>query len=91
MKSQGQAPLILVLVPTRELALQTEREANRLKNSPEEYRVLPIYGGVDINRQIQMLKKGVEIVVGTPGRIIDLLTQNILFLHDVKVLYDKIQ
>lgn len=63
-----------MLVPTRELALQTEREANRLKNTSDEYRVLAIYGGVDIGRQIKQLKKGVEIVVGTPGRIIDLLS-----------------
>ncbi|MEM4247555.1 MAG: DEAD/DEAH box helicase, partial [Candidatus Woesearchaeota archaeon] len=58
----------LILAPTRELALQTEKEIRKLDKS---VRSITIYGGVSINPQIEKLQKGVQIVVGTPGRILD--------------------
>jgi len=75
----------LVLVPTRELAVQVADHISRF-GKYARLRVLPVYGGEPIGRQIQALEQGVQIVVGTPGRIIDLLERRILDLSSVKVL-----
>lgn len=61
----------LVLCPTRELSMQVAEEIKKLGKYKRGLRVEAIYGGESINRQIKQLKKGVHIVVGTPGRIID--------------------
>ncbi len=58
----------LILAPTRELALQTEKEIRKLDKSVKS---LTVYGGVSINPQIEKLQHGIQIVVGTPGRILD--------------------
>jgi ATP-dependent RNA helicase DeaD len=58
----------LILAPTRELALQTEKEIRKLDKSVKS---ITIYGGVSINPQMERLEQGVQIVVGTPGRILD--------------------
>ena len=76
-------PQALVLAPTRELALQ-------VANSMTEYgkhlhiRVLAVYGGQPYGPQINNLKRGVDIVVGTPGRLNDLLERKVLVLNDIK-------
>jgi len=75
----------LVLVPTRELAVQVAEHIGRFAKYAR-LKVLPIYGGEPLRRQIQELEGGVQIVVGTPGRIIDLLERRILDLASVKVL-----
>jgi len=72
----------LVLAPTRELAVQTADHIRRISRYTK-LRVLPIYGGESINKQINELKKGVHIVVGTPGRIIDHLQRRTLSLSGV--------
>src|SRR4051794_11959097 len=67
-------PQALVVVPTRELGLQVAKDlqaAGRLRG----VRVLPIYGGVAYEPQIDALRKGVEILVATPGRLLDLIKQ----------------
>jgi len=74
----------LVLVPTRELAVQVAQHISQLCNH-KGLRVLPVYGGESIGRQIQTLAKGVHIVVGTPGRVIDLLERGRLSLMSVKI------
>jgi ATP-dependent RNA helicase DeaD len=74
----------LVLVPTRELAVQVAEHVGRL-GKYARIQVLPVYGGEPIGRQIRALKGSVQIVVGTPGRIIDLLERHILNLGSVKV------
>lgn len=61
----------LVMVPTRELAVQVEQEA-RVLLSGTDFRAASFYGGVGYSRQNELLEKGVEIIVGTPGRVIDL-------------------
>ena len=80
--SGGHAPRALVLTPTRELALQVAREIASLTPRRQEKegplaavfpRVTAVYGGASIRNQILDLKRGTEIVVGTPGRIIDLM------------------
>jgi ATP-dependent RNA helicase DeaD len=73
----------LVLVPTRELAVQVAENIS-LFAKYAKLRVLPVYGGEPINRQIHALQGGVQIVVGTPGRVIDLLKRRILNLASVK-------
>jgi len=72
----------LVLAPTRELAVQTADHIRRISRYTK-LRVLPIYGGESINKQINELKKGAHIVVGTPGRIIDHLQRKTLSLSGV--------
>jgi len=73
----------LVLVPTRELAIQVCDEFNSLKGD-KKFHIVPIYGGQSYETQFRRLKKGVDIVVGTPGRIIDQLNKGSLKLSQVK-------
>ncbi|MFO0320271.1 MAG: DEAD/DEAH box helicase, partial [Neisseriaceae bacterium] len=67
----------LILAPTRELAVQVSDEIYSLLLG-RKLRVLPVYGGQSIEQQIKNIKRGVDIVVGTPGRIIDLLDRGVL-------------
>lgn len=61
----------MILAPTRELALQIAKELNALKHSEREYNVLTVYGGVPIDDQTYQLRRGVDIFVGTTGRVKD--------------------
>lgn len=81
----GTYPSAMVLAPTRELAIQIAQELNRIGRKKRILSV-PIYGGQSIERQIRALKKGVNIVVGTPGRIIDHINRKTLNLKNIKVL-----
>ncbi|HET9074993.1 MAG TPA: DEAD/DEAH box helicase [Solirubrobacteraceae bacterium] len=80
----GPRPRALVLVPTRELATQVS-EAIHKYGRHLGARVLPIYGGAPIVRQMKSLERGVDIVVATPGRTIDHLTRRTLSLADLQV------
>ena len=73
----------MILAPTRELAIQIAEEINRL-GKYKKVRVAAIYGGQPIEKQIRSLQAGVHIVVGTPGRIIDMLKRRRLSLDEVK-------
>ena len=76
----------LILAPTRELAVQVHDEIKRLSKY-EKIEVLSVYGGDSIDRQIRALKKGnVDIVVGTPGRMLDLIKRKCLHLENVEFL-----
>lgn len=75
----------IILTPTRELAIQVNDELARI-GKYSNLKLLPIYGGVPIDRQIKALKRGVDIVIGTPGRVLDLIKRDILRLKDVKYL-----
>ena len=66
-------PLILVVVPTRELSQQVQKEFDLLKHREQEFKVFKIVGGVDYDIQERVLRRGVDIIAGTPGRIIDLI------------------
>jgi ATP-dependent RNA helicase DeaD len=81
--SGKRAPQALVMAPTRELALQVADAMTSLGQFCQ-VQVLAVYGGAPYSRQISELKRGVDIVVGTPGRLIDLLTRGILDLTQVK-------
>src|SRR5690242_5586527 len=78
-------PQALVVVPTRELGLQVARDI-AAAGKTRGVRVLPIYGGVAYEPQVDALKKGVEILVGTPGRLLDLAKQKTLKLGDIGAL-----
>ncbi len=81
----GQEVQALILTPTRELAVQIT-DAIRDMSGDRRVRVLSVYGGQAIDRQIQRLKRGVDIVVGTPGRILDLLDRGCLKLDHLSSL-----
>jgi len=70
---------VLVLVPTRELAIQVAEEFNSLRGH-KNIHVTPIYGGQSYDTQLRRLKKGVDVIVGTPGRVMDLLKRKIFSL-----------
>ena len=72
----------LVVTPTRELAMQVA-ESIRTYGSGCGVRVLAVYGGEPYSRQIRSLKKGIDVVVGTPGRLLDLIEKKVLDLGDV--------
>ena len=78
-------PQALVVVPTRELCVQVAKDL-RLAGSHRKVRVLEIYGGRAYEPQIETLRQGVDVVVGTPGRLIDLANQRHVDLGHVKVL-----
>ncbi len=76
----------LVLVPTRELARQVSEELQKLSKHKTFIRVLAIYGGADMGKQLRELKKGASIVVGTPGRVMDHMKRKTLDLSSLKFL-----
>ena len=76
-------PQALVLCPTRELCLQIADDLNDYSKYIEELKVLPVYGGSSIESQIKTLKKGVHIVVATPGRLLDLMNRKTVDLQGV--------
>jgi ATP-dependent RNA helicase DeaD len=80
---QGAVPVALVLVPTRELAMQVSQAFHRYGRDLG-VRVLPIYGGQPISRQLRVLERGVDVVVATPGRAIDHIGRGALRLRSVK-------
>jgi len=75
----------LVLTPTRELAIQVAEEINSLKGS-RKLSIVPIYGGQSMELQLRSLRKGIDIVVGTPGRILDHLRRRTLNLKNISFL-----
>jgi ATP-dependent RNA helicase DeaD len=79
-------PQVLVLTPTRELAIQVADSFSSYAAKMPQLRVLPIYGGSDFRDQIARLKRGVQIVVGTPGRVMDHMRQGTLNLSGLRSL-----
>ena len=80
----GRRPKALILAPTRELALQIDRTVQPIARSVGLF-TTQIYGGVPQARQVGALKKGIDIIIGTPGRIEDLINQGKLDLSEVQV------
>jgi len=70
----GEGPIVLVLAPTRELAVQIKEECDKFGRSSDIKNTV-VYGGVKKHTQVRDLKSGVEIVIATPGRLIDHLEQ----------------
>ncbi|MEB3265052.1 MAG: DEAD/DEAH box helicase [Cyanobacteriota bacterium] len=83
---QQRGPQVLVLTPTRELALQVAEAISSYAARMEGVKVLAIYGGADFRDQIQQLRRGVQVVVGTPGRVMDHMRQGTLDLSGLRSL-----
>ncbi|MFN3759641.1 MAG: DEAD/DEAH box helicase [Algoriphagus aquaeductus] len=79
-------PQAIILCPTRELAVQVEGEIQKLAKYHKKISSVAIYGGESIDKQIRTLKKGVQIVVGTPGRIQDHMDRGTLRLEDAGII-----
>ncbi|MDH3628907.1 MAG: DEAD/DEAH box helicase [Acidobacteriota bacterium] len=79
-------PQILVLTPTRELAIQVSEAFQRYASQLKGFRILPIYGGQEYGGQLRQLSRGVHAVVGTPGRVMDHLSRGSLKLDGLKTL-----
>jgi ATP-dependent RNA helicase DeaD len=82
--ARGREPMALVLAPTRELAMQVSEALHRYGKTLNA-RVLPVYGGQPIGRQLRELQRGVDVVVGTPGRVLDHLNRGTLDLRNVQI------
>lgn len=82
-RSDAQA---LIITPTRELAIQITAEARKLTNAKEGLSILAAYGGQDVERQLRKLKSGTQLVIGTPGRLLDHLRRGSLKLGSIKML-----
>ncbi|MBG0765560.1 MAG: DEAD/DEAH box helicase, partial [Tissierellales bacterium] len=76
---------VLVLCPTRELAVQASDEINKYGKYKKGIKAMPIYGGQPIIRQIKALKKRPQIIVGTPGRVMDHMRRHTLKMENIKM------
>ncbi|MBX2825685.1 MAG: DEAD/DEAH box helicase [Gammaproteobacteria bacterium] len=83
---ERQGVQIMVLTPTRELAIQVAEAFRRYASYLKNFHVLPVYGGQDYTGQIRQLKRGVNVVVGTPGRVMDHMRRGTLKLDKLQAL-----
>ncbi|MBT8145635.1 MAG: DEAD/DEAH box helicase, partial [Gammaproteobacteria bacterium] len=84
--SSQKYPQALVLTPTRELAIQVAEAFQTYASHLKGFHVLPVYGGQDYSSQIRSLKRGVQVIVGTPGRVMDHMRRGTLKLEQLKTL-----
>ncbi len=82
---RGSSPRALIIAPTRELAVQIDAEA-KLIGGPAGFRILPVFGGIDYLKQREDISKGVDVLIGTPGRLIDYLKQKVYSLRKTQFL-----
>lgn len=82
-KIKNLSPQTLILCPTRELCLQITGDLTDFSKYVEDIKILPVYGGSSIESQIRSLKRGVHIIVATPGRLIDLIKRKTVSLDNV--------
>src|SRR5580658_1250320 len=83
--AQLRAPQVLILCPTRELAVQVAEEVAKLAHFKPRVKEIPIYGGQSYDRQLRGLRDGAQIIIGTPGRVMDHLERRTLKLDQVKM------
>ncbi|HEY9033259.1 MAG TPA: DEAD/DEAH box helicase [Pseudomonadales bacterium] len=86
LNDQARGPQILVLAPTRELAIQVAEAFTSYGKHIKGFKVLPIYGGQDYRTQLRQLERGVQVVVGTPGRVMDHIRRGTLDLSTLNAL-----
>lgn len=79
-------PQALILLPTRELAVQVSNEVRKIGKYMEGVKTVAVYGGADIRDQINKLKAGAQIIVGTPGRVIDLIDRRVIKLSELNII-----
>ncbi len=82
---RGQSPRALIIAPTRELVIQIDAEA-KLLGGPAGFKILPVFGGIDYLKQREEISKGVDVLIGTPGRLIDYLKQRVYSLKKTQFL-----
>lgn len=81
----GPSPRALIIAPTRELVIQIDAEA-RVLGGPSGFRIVPVFGGIDYMKQREEISKGVDVLIGTPGRLIDYLKQRVYSLKKTQFL-----
>lgn len=84
-QEHGLSPRALIIAPTRELVVQIASEA-KLLGGPAGFTILPVYGGIDYMKQREEVSKGVDVLIGTPGRLIDYLKQKVYSLKKTEFL-----
>lgn len=84
--TSNKTPQVIILCPTRELAIQVSEEMQRLCKYKHNLKIVPVYGGQPIERQIRALARGAQIIIGTPGRIMDHMRRKTLKLANVNTL-----
>ena len=84
-KAEGEDPRVVILVPTRELSIQVGEDIEELSQFTN-IRHLAIYGGIGWTKHAELLVQGIDILVATPGRLLDLYNHNVLSLKKVKTL-----
>jgi len=77
---------VLILCPTRELAMQSSEEMHKFAKYKSGIRIVPVYGGASIENQIRALKRGAEIIIGTPGRVMDHMRRKTIKLQDLSMI-----
>jgi ATP-dependent RNA helicase RhlB len=82
---RGPSPRALIIAPTRELVIQIDAEA-KLLGGTAGFRILPVFGGIDYLKQREEITKGVDVLIGTPGRLIDYLKQKVYSLRKTQFL-----
>jgi ATP-dependent RNA helicase RhlB len=82
---RGPSPRTLIIAPTRELAVQIAAEA-KLLGKAAGFRIVPVYGGIDYQKQREKIADGVDVLIGTPGRLIDYLKQKVYSLRKTQFL-----
>ncbi len=85
MPGKGTSPRVLIIAPTRELVVQIDAEA-RLLGAHTGFKILPVFGGIDYLKQREDISKGIDILIGTPGRLIDYLKQKVYNLRKTQFL-----
>ena len=77
----------LIVLPTRELVIQVKEEIDTLNSRPRpDFRSVAVYGQSSINTQISIIESGVDIIVATPGRLVDLLKREVIKMKSMQVL-----
>jgi len=83
-------PQVLILSPTRELCVQIAADMRDFTRFRQEVKTVAVYGGVSIDKQIELIEKGVSVVVATPGRMLDIIRRGIIDLSEIKyVIFDE--
>lgn len=85
MVDKGDDIQAIVLCPTRELSLQISKEIGALAKHKKGIKILPVYGGTNIDRQMRSIRKKVQVIVGTPGRVMDLMRRKAIKLDNLKI------
>jgi ATP-dependent RNA helicase DeaD len=84
MQKKGKKPFAIIVEPTRELAVQVAQELNRI-GTGRNIHVFPVYGGKSMENQIRTLRMGVDVVVGTPGRVLDHIQRKTISLSEIRI------